>query len=327
MAKRRAGSATRARRAGLFGPLVDVLNATISTETRRNPFQRDPAFIAQLRPLIKAINFYFGTTVRGWQHVPRRGPFLIVGNHSGGAEPNDFWFLLDAWIEQRGVDAPLYGLGYDLLFGMPVVGPMLRRIGVVPASHANAKRALARDAAVVVFPGGDYEVFRPWTERNRIEFGGRTGFIELALTAGVPVVPMTIHGAHQSTLALTRGRRIARWTGIDRLDVNVFPFIWNIPFGLTPAFIPSVQLPAKVTVQFGKPLDWSHYGAAAARDSAVLKRCYGEITRSMQRTLDALARQHPYPVISRIAELTPRALGDRLAGVFSSPGRRGRRNT
>ena len=43
---------------------------------------------------------------------------------------------------------------------------------------------------VVVFPGGDYEVFRPWTERNQIEFGGRKGFIVLALSAGVPVVPI-----------------------------------------------------------------------------------------------------------------------------------------
>ena len=56
---------------------------------------------------------------------------------------------------------------------------------------------------------------------------------------------------------LTRGRRLAQRMGLTRLRVKVFPPIWNIPFGITPAFVPSFQLPAKVTIQLGEPLDWS----------------------------------------------------------------------
>lgn len=206
-------------------------------------------------------------------------------------------------MSARGPLAPLYCLAYDLVFGAPVMGPALRRLGLVPANHANARKALAMGAAVSVFPGGDYEVFRPWRERNQIDFGGHTGFIRLAITAGVPVVPMTIHGAHQSTLVLTRGRRLAHATGIDRLHVSVFPFIWNIPFGLTPAFVPSVQLPSKVTVHFGAPLDWSRYRREQARDPAVLRTCYDDITALMQKTLNRLARNDPHPVLTRLREL------------------------
>lgn len=306
----------------LLAPLVSALDALVNAGLHERPFQRHPAFVEQILPLVKALNLYFGTEYRGWQHVPRGRPCLIVGNHSGGAESNDFWFLLHKWVVDRGPETPLYSLAYNLLFGTPLLGAALRRVGIIPASHANARKALGLGAAVSVFPGGDYEAFRPWRERNRIDFAGHTGFIRLALTAGVPVVPMTIHGAHQSTLVLTRGRGLAHAAGIDRLHVNVFPFVWNIPFGPTPAFVPSVQLPSKVTVHFGAPLDWSRYRRKQARDPAVLSACYAEITATMQTTLDRLARQDPHPVLSRLSEIDLGHPLRRLEKLFFAPPRR-----
>lgn len=302
-AGRRAADRSRGARPDLLAPLVSTVDSLVRAGVRRRPFRRDPAFIERLYPVMKLSNLYHGVEVHGWQHVPRDAPCLIVGNHSGGAETNDFGFLLCEWIARRGAQAPLYGLAYDLLFGTPIIGPALNRLGIVPASHANARKALSMGAAVAVFPGGDYEVFRPWRERNRIDFGGHTGFIRLAITTGVPVVPMTIHGAHQSTFVLTRGRRLARSTGIDRLHVSVFPFIWSIPFGPTPAFMPSVQLPSKISIQFGTPFDWSRYTTRQARDPDVLRRCYDEVTTHMQATLDRLARARPHPVLDRLREL------------------------
>ncbi|MFN8545201.1 MAG: lysophospholipid acyltransferase family protein [Candidatus Binatia bacterium] len=270
--------------------------------------------MARVLPVLEAVNLYFGTEFRGWERLPAAGPFLVVANHSGGAETNDLWFFLTKWVRERGPEAPLYSLAYDLLFAYPALGPALRWLGVVPATHENGRRALALGAAVLVCPGGDYEVFRPWSARNRVDFGGHSGFIELAISAGVPVVPMTIHGAHQSTFVFTRGEWLAHAMGLERLHVNVFPFVWNLPFGLMPAFVPSVQLPAKVTIQVGSPLDWSRLGADRARDPDVVRRCYEELTDVMQRTLDALAREHPYPVLARLADLRPDRLLRRLAG-------------
>lgn len=288
---------------GVFERRVEVLPGLVGTVAiDGQPFRRDPAFVESVRPLLELVNTYFDTEFRGWEHVPTDGPCLIVGNHSGGAQPNDFAFLLYKWVEEHGPRAPLYGLAYDALFGVPVLGGALPRLGVIPANHLNGRRALDSGAAVAVFPGGDYEVFRPWSERNRIDFGGRTGFVRLAITSRVPVVPMTIHGAHQSTLVLTRGQRIARAMGLGRLHIKVFPLIWNIPFGLTPAAVPSLQLPSKVTVHFGEPLDWTCYRPAEARDPEVLRACYDQITGRMQKTLDRLAHRHPHPVLERMRE-------------------------
>lgn len=294
---------------------VDALDHATVEQIKRDPFQRDPATVRAYLPYIKAAASYFGTEIRGWKNLPDEGPCLIVGNHSGGAETTDAYGLMARWVEERGPEAPIYALAYDLLFAYPVVGPLLPKLGMLPANHDNGRRALERGAPVVVFPGGDHEVFRPWTHRNRIEFAGHKGFVSLAIAAGVPVVPMTIHGAHQSTFVLTRGDAIAKRLGLTRLRVKVLPLIVNIPFGITPAFVPSVPLPAKVTLALGRPLEWSRrYGPDQADDPEVLQRCYDEITGVMQATLDALAKEHPFPVLERLNELRPSRLARRLWG-------------
>ncbi len=252
--------------------VVDAIDQTRSERLTEDAFQRDPRAVRALLPYLKAWCRYFGVEIRGWDNVPLSGPFLVVGNHSGGAMANDAAPFMMKWIEERGADPPLYGLAYDLLFTYPVVGETLPRVGLLPANPRNARQALASGAGVLVFPGGDYEAFRRWTRRNRIDFGGRKGFVRIALETGVPVIPMTIHGAHQSTFVLTRGRWLARRMGLERLKIKVFPVIWNIPFGITPAAVPSLQLPSKVTVQIGRPIDWSHYGAEQAGNPQVLQR-------------------------------------------------------
>src|SRR5204862_3672287 len=89
----------------------------------------------------------------------------------------------------------------------------LSRWGTVAASHDNARRAFDKGAPVLVYPGGDYETFRPTWHADRIEFGGRKGFIRLALERGVPIVPVVAVGGQETALFLTRGERLARLTG------------------------------------------------------------------------------------------------------------------
>ena len=279
--------------------------------------ERDPEFIAALSPLLKMAQLYLGAEVRGFENIPRDEPVLIVGNHSGGAFTMDPVPLMVKWIEARGSEVSLYTLSYELLFSIPLIGTMLRRVGCLPASHENARAAIDKGASVVVFPGGDYEVFRPWSERNRVDFGGRMGFIELAIRAGIRVVPMTIHGAHESTLVLTRGRSIARKLGLDKLRVKVFPLVWNLPFGPAPSFVPSMPVPSRVTVQLGTPIDWGHLGFEAADDPEVLQRCYDDITETMQRSMDAMAAEFPYPVLTRINDMRPSRIARRLWRTFS----------
>ena len=240
----------------LLEPLVDWLDDGLESSLHADPFGFDPEAVAESMPVLRRIVAYYGTELRGFANVPLDEPVLFVGNHSGGAITMDPVPLMLRWFEERGTHKPLYSLGHNVLFSVPPIAARLRRIGCVPASHENAERVLDKGESLMVFPGGDYEVFRTWRERNRVDFGRRMGFIELAIRKGVRVVPMTIHGAHESTFVLTRGHRFAMKAGLDRLKLKVFPITWSIPFGVVPAFVPSLPLPAKITVELGRPIDW-----------------------------------------------------------------------
>src|SRR5207302_8154706 len=91
----------------------------------------------------------------------------------------------------------------------------LRRFGTVAASPSNAKEALDSGAALLVYPGGDYDVHRRTWLGNRVDFGGRKGFIRLALEQGVPIVPVVSVGGQETALFLTRGEGLARMLWLD----------------------------------------------------------------------------------------------------------------
>jgi 1-acyl-sn-glycerol-3-phosphate acyltransferase len=269
------------------------------------PFQRDLVFLGRMLRLMEIFARYFDGEVRGLEHVPADGPVLLVGNHSGGSLTPDTAIFFAAWYRARGLDAPLIGLAFDAAFGIPGFETLMRKIGEVPANGANAVRALDAGHAVLVYPGGDHEAFRPWTERNRIDFNRRKGFIKLALRKGVPVVPVVSHGGHHTTTILSRGEWLGRLLGTDRIRTPTFPIAWQIPWGVSPFAVPGIPLPAKITIQVLPPMAWSHLGPEAADDAATVAGCYREITTRMQATLDELVAEHPHPLLARARSLLP----------------------
>lgn len=300
----RLGDALRDRLRAL--DLVDAWAASTERALEADPFQRDLTFLRGMLRLMEIFARYFDGEVRGLDRLPACGPMLLVGNHSGGSLTPDTSVFFVAWYRARGLEAPLIGLAFDAAFGVPGFETLMRKIGEVPASRANAQRALEAGHAVLVYPGGDHEAFRPWTERNRIDFHGRMGFVELALRLGVPVVPVVSHGGHHTTIILSRGEWLGRLFGTERIRTPTFPIAFQIPWGVSPPLgIPGIPLPAKITTEVLSPMPWAHLDAAAADDPAVVARCYDEITTRMQATLDTLAAEHPHPVLSRLRGLVP----------------------
>jgi 1-acyl-sn-glycerol-3-phosphate acyltransferase len=285
--------------------LVDVWSKATEREVHARPFQRDVRFLRTLLPWMERMARYFDAEVHGLEHVPRRGPVLLVGNHSGGILTPDTTAFFAAWYRRFGLKRPLVGLAFDAAFGIPGFRTLMRKIGEVPASRENTAKALADGLAVLVYPGGDHEIFRPWTERNQIDFNGRKGFVELALRLRVPVVPVVSHGGHSSILILSRREWIGRWFGVERIRTRAFPLALQFPWGLSTVGLPGVPLPAKITTRVLPPMPWLKYPRRAADDPRVVRRCYEEITGAMQATLTSLARERPYPVLSRLASLNP----------------------
>ena len=260
---------------------------------------RDPAFLRAVRPVLERYASYFRSEVKGFERLPRRGPFLVVGNHSGGQMPPDLPVLLTAWWRERGEDEPVYALFHSFLLGLPGLGPVMARAGAVEASPSKAEAVLRGGGILIDYPGGDHEVFRPWWERNRIEFGGRLGVVRLALRTQVPVVPAVSVGTHETLVVLARGERVAEWLGLDRIfRINVMPLVFGPPFGVVPGGIPTWPLPAKISVELCEPIDWSsRYGPEAAEDDVVVRACYEELTTTMQAVLDRLVRARRFPIL------------------------------
>ncbi len=295
--------------------LLTPLTRRIAAGREDASTQRDPEFIRKLLPAIGRYASYFSPDVRGLDRLPADGPALVVGNHSCLFYMPEVWVTGQAIMSRRGISAPTNLLAYDLLFGVPGVGPALRRLGAVPASNGEAEAALERGSCVLVYPGGDLEACRPWTMRNQIEFAGRKGFVRLALRSGVPVVPVVTHGAHHAIVILTRGDRLARAAGLRHVRVKVFPLVAGAPFGINSFLTPPLPMPSQLTLEFLPPLDWTGHGPDAAGDPDVVSACYEEITQRMQTALDRLAAEIPHPVLSGSTRLAARAAAAAAQGA------------
>jgi 1-acyl-sn-glycerol-3-phosphate acyltransferase len=280
--------------------LIDRLGERVGHGLDEEPGQFDPGYVARMLPVLDVVLRYFDPVVDGFELVPANGPFLMVGNHSGGIYMPDFWAFLQHWYNERGPDEPIYPLGFDFLYSIPALGALARHLGSVPASLANAARLLETGAPVIVYPGGDQDDYRPWTERHRVDLHGRSGFVRLALRQQVPVIPFVAHGSHDAIIVLATGESVAHRLGFDRLRINVFPLVAGPPWGIAPVQLPTWPFPAKVTVRVCEPIDWSHYDPDAADDPEVVRHCYEEILGRMQANLDELVAELPHPVFARL---------------------------
>ena len=257
--------------------------------------ERDPDFIREQLPLFWLFSsIWFRGEVRGLGNVPDDGPVLLVGNHSGGNMIPDTIVFTVAFSTYFGVERAFYQLAHNLVLSIPGLS-WLRKFGTVAASPTNARNALSSGAALLVYPGGDYEVHRPSWQSGRVDFGGRDGFIHLALEQDVPIVPVVAIGGQETALFLTRGERLARLLALDRvLRLKVLPISLALPWGLDVGdFLGHIALPAKITIQVLEPIDLNE---RFGRDPDV-HEVYETVTGLMQRTLNELAAQRRWPVI------------------------------
>src|SRR5436853_4557563 len=216
---------------GLAARLVASMREQVQARIPRADLdERDPDYIRESLPRLWLLaSLWFRGEVRGLGNIPESGPVLLVGNHSGGNLTPDTTVFTLAFCAYFGVERAFYQLAHNLVLSMPGLG-FLRRYGTVAASPANAQEALSSGAALLVYPGGDYEVHRPTWERHRVDFGGRKGFIRLALEQNVPIVPVVSVGGQQRALFLTRGVALSRLPRVDRrFRLNVLPLCIAAP--------------------------------------------------------------------------------------------------
>jgi 1-acyl-sn-glycerol-3-phosphate acyltransferase len=273
------------------------LASAVRSNGRHDPFDlRDPAYIERTLPALRLMsNLYFRASVTGLENIPADGPVLLVGNHSGGTLIADTFVFAQSFYDRFGADRRFHQLAHDLVFKFVGMRTLIQRYGTVPASPGNMKTALDRGSALLVYPGGDEETYRPSWESDQINLAHRTGFIRLALEHGVPIVPVVAIGGQETALFLGRGRRVAQWLRLDRtLRLKVLPPVLGPPAGLTILDLPiRFPLPAKISIEVLEPIDLR----ARLGSSPDIGEGYRLVTSVMQETLTRLGDERTLPVI------------------------------
>jgi 1-acyl-sn-glycerol-3-phosphate acyltransferase len=285
--------------AGLAGLVGRAVGAVAEQAQRRVPAadldERDPDYIRDTLPRLWMLaSLYFRAEVRGLHRIPEAGPVLLVGNHSGGNMTVDTGVFTLAFSTYFGVERRFHQLAHNLVLTMPGLG-FLRKYGTVAATPENAARALDCGAALLVYPGGDYEVHRPSWESARVDFDGRKGFLRLALDHDVPLVPVVSIGGQETALFLSRGEWLSRALRLDRMfRLKVLPISLAPPWGLNVGdMLGHFPLPSKIVIDVLEPIDLR----AEFGDDADLDEVYTEVLGRMQAALTALQVERRLPVL------------------------------
>lgn len=235
---------------------------------------------------------WFRAETHGLDAFPATGGALVVSNHSGGMLTPDVLLFGTSFYRRFGYDRPLVTLAhYGVVMGP--LGDLMPKVGVIEASPENAAAALAFGGVVLVFPGGDYDSYRPTHQDAVVDFGGRTGYVRTAIDADVPIVPAVSIGGQEGQLFLTRGNRLAKLLGLPRIRMDILPVTFGFPFGFSVLIPPNIPLPTKIVTQVLEPID---VVARFGPDPDVAE--VDVYVRSMmQSALDELARKRRFPII------------------------------
>lgn len=223
----------------------------------------------------------FRAEVRGLDRFPD-GPCLIVGNHNGiGVVNPEIWIFGSAYLNEKNL-RPMKVLGHDLALKLPLVRSFAREtLGYVPNSISTAVENLKAGHNVLVYPGGSWESCRPTSERDKIDFKSRTGFMKIAQEAGVPIVAVVAAGAHDGVYIWKRGHRIAKFLGLQKfLRIDSFPIGLSFPFVFHTGLLPFLPIPRKVIIEILPPIPPEEASSVTALMQAKLDTLVRELPRS-----------------------------------------------
>lgn len=213
---------------------------------------------AILLPLLRPLyEHYFRVRTLGVSRIPSEGPALLVGNHSGTI-PIDAVMMQYAVAAEHPAERVVRSMGADLVWAAPFISHLARKTGSAVACDEDAYALLERDQLVAVFPEGFKGVGKGWSERYRLQRFGRGGFIEVALRARVPIVPVAIVGAEEAFPMMGNAKALASLLRLPYFPITpTFPLLG--PLGLLP-------LPSRWVIEFGEPIPMDGYPDNAADD-------------------------------------------------------------
>jgi 1-acyl-sn-glycerol-3-phosphate acyltransferase len=263
-------------------------------------FKRDAQFIqfvlGFLRPWLR---FYYRVRCEGLERVGN-GPFLFISNHNAGAAIEVF-ALLNEWEKRFQGKREVYALAHRADFKMNWSGNLFQKVGAIPANHQNANFVLMGNHDLIIFPGGNYEGFRPIWQRKRCDFGGHQGWAKIAIEELVPVVPIVISGSHETNPIFLRSRVLSQililpnllgitWFPISLAQLLCTAFVIYLSWNRLPIFgtlflayfvfcatLLCPILPSRIRIRFLEPIPPSDFKSS--------DELYQKVTNQISRKL------------------------------------------
>ncbi len=222
-------------------------------------------------------HLWFRCEVEGVEHVPADGGALLVSNHSG-ALPPDAAMIAKAIKEEHARPRPLHLTVEHFFKGYPGLAMLVNKIGGVPAHPANVQRLLCDEQQLVlVFPEGRKGSEKLYKDRYRLRRFGRGGFVEAAMRAKTPIVPVAVLGAEEAMPIFAHVGALQRLTKLIYFPVTpLFPH-----FGL----LGTAYLPAKFRIRFLEPIPTDQWGERPWDDKGLVQTVAEEIRGRIQDEL------------------------------------------
>ena len=264
--------------------LADVLRKRLTGDYAVDEFGFDPEYNdAVVLPTLRFFyDKWFRVEVSGIENLPSTGAGLVVANHAGTV-PFDGPMLSVAVHDHHPAHRNLRLLAADMLFDLPVLGPVARKAGHTMACNTDANRLLGNGELTAVFPEGYKGLGKPFRDRYKLQRFGRGGFVSAALRAKAPIIPCSIVGSEEIYPMLADVKLLARVLGMPYFPITpLFPLAG--PMGLVP-------LPSKWHIAFGEPIDTSDYDEHAADDPMVTFEITDQVRETIQQTLFGLLSQ------------------------------------
>jgi 1-acyl-sn-glycerol-3-phosphate acyltransferase len=227
--------------------------------------------------------YWFRAEVEGIANVPATGGALLVANHAG-ALPPDAAMIAKAIREEHPHPRPLNITVEHFFKGYPGFSMLIPKIGCVPAHPANVQRLLYdEEQLVLVFPEGRKGTEKVYKDRYRLRRFGRGGFVEAAMRARAPIVPVCVVGAEEAAPVFAQVGLLKRLTGLLYFPITpTFPHL-----GLLGML---AYLPAKFKIRFLEPVSFDEEGMN--EDKALVQTVAHDVRARIQEGLwDMLAKR------------------------------------
>jgi 1-acyl-sn-glycerol-3-phosphate acyltransferase len=220
--------------------------------------------------------YWFRCEVEGIENVPATGGAMLVSNHSG-ALPPDAAMIAKAIKEEHTHPRPLNITVEHFFKGYPGFSMLIPKIGCVAAHPANVQRLLFDEQQLVlVFPEGRKGTEKLYKDRYKLRRFGRGGFVEAAMRARTPIVPICVVGAEEAAPVFAQLKSLQRLTGL-----LYFPITPTFPHGGLLGMLG--YLPAKFKIRFLEPIRFDEEGMH--EDKALVQTVAHEIRARIQENL------------------------------------------